>query len=72
MRGFYGEYLEPALELCMKIQRMPALTVFEMSVDALIRVVPPRFSVPCREENFGGFCAYNEAGVFVLMIQEKE
>lgn len=33
----------------MKIQRMPALTVFEMSACALIRVVPPRFSVPYRD-----------------------
>lgn len=42
----------------MKIQRMPALTVSEMSVLALIRVVPPRFSVPYRDENFGGFSSY--------------
>ncbi len=26
VRGFYGSYLEPALELCMKVQRIPALT----------------------------------------------
>ena len=35
--------MEPALELSVKADVEPALTVFEESADALIRVVPPFF-----------------------------
>ena len=41
--------MEPALELCMKMQRNFGVNKEWENVDALIRVVPPSLSVP-----FGG------------------
>lgn len=40
---FLRRSMEPALELSVKADVEPALTVFEESADALIRVVPPFF-----------------------------
>ncbi len=53
MRGISVTDMEPVLELCMKMQRITGVNggMSEQRL-LLIRVVPPRPSVPCGDRRF--------------------